>query len=121
MLPTAIIIYISEPSAHSPLFTMAQMLLVDSFANARRHERASDPPRVLLQCHYDRLGGVSPTQFRTVGLGPFHPAHDEQGLHHQGRAGQERLPLQLPWLALQCHVPLLSLGKSSPTITLSHS
>ena len=36
---------------------MSQMLLVDSFANARRHERASDPPRVLLECHYDRLGG----------------------------------------------------------------
>ena len=36
---------------------MSQMLLVDSFANARRHERATDPPRVLLECHYDRLGG----------------------------------------------------------------
>ena len=36
---------------------MTQLKLVDSFANARRHERASDPPRVLLQCHCDRLGG----------------------------------------------------------------
>ena len=36
---------------------MSQMLLVDSFANARRHARATDPPRVLLECHYDRLGG----------------------------------------------------------------
>ena len=36
---------------------MSQMLLVDSFANARRHERATDPPWVLLECHYDRLGG----------------------------------------------------------------
>ena len=36
---------------------MQQLKLAASFANARRHERASDPARVLLQCHYDRLGG----------------------------------------------------------------
>ena len=97
---------------------MAQMLLVDSFANARRHERASDPPRVLLQCHYDRLRGSRLDDFVLSEWNLFTQLMmNKDSITKEGLGKNGYHLVQLPRLAL--HVPLL--GKSSPTVTLSHS